>query len=188
LLNTGIAPCTADPADDQVGACRSIGVFFNGTDAAPDLQAWPNGRRLADDTVDMALRAVADGYGPILNSPLHLPNTTPNNIVGDGVDANNQPLLTTFPYIATPDQGYSHAHHGPGVLPLQALPHHGRPGNLTVAGPSSFTSARLTSSLSRLTSGIGHRFAWPARGALDSLRGAQPPDARLPRIALGKRS
>jgi hypothetical protein len=117
-LNTGIPPCTADPADDQVGQCRSIGVFFNGTDAKPDLQAWPNGRRLSDDVVDMALRAVADGYGPILNSLFGLPNNSPNNVVGDGVNANDQPFLTAFPYIATPNQGYSHEHHGPGHLPL----------------------------------------------------------------------
>ncbi len=117
-LNTGIAPCTADPADDQMGQCRSIGVFSNGTDAAPDLQAWPNGRRLADDVVDMELRAVADGYGPILNSLFHLPNNSPNNIVGDGVNANNQAFLPAFPYIATPNQGYSHTHHAAGVFPL----------------------------------------------------------------------
>ncbi len=117
-LNTGIAPCTADAADDTTGTCRSIGVFFNGTDAAPDLQAWPNGRRLSDDVVDMELRAVADGYGPILNSLFKLPDNTPNNIVGDGVDANDQPFLTTFPYIATPNQGYSHEHHAVGILPL----------------------------------------------------------------------
>ncbi len=117
-LNTGIAPCTADPADDQVGACRSIGVFFNGTDAAPDLQAWPNGRRLTDDVVDMALRAVADGYGPILHSLFGLPDNSPNNVVGDGVNANDQPFLATFPYIATPNQGYSHEHHARGIVPL----------------------------------------------------------------------
>jgi hypothetical protein len=117
-LNTRIAPCKADDPTDQTGACRSIGVFYNGTDAAPDLQAWPNGRRLGDDVVDMELRAVADGYGPILNSLFGLPNKSPNNIVGDGVNSNDHPFLSVFPYIATPNQGYSHTHHPPGMLPL----------------------------------------------------------------------
>jgi hypothetical protein len=117
-LNTGIAPCTADDPTDQKGACRSIGVFFNGTDAAPDLQAWPNGRRLGDDVVDMEIRAVAQGYGPILNSLFGLPNLSPNNIVGDGVDKNDQTFLSAFPYVALPSQGYSHTHHSPGMLPL----------------------------------------------------------------------
>ncbi|MGZ8501955.1 MAG: DUF4331 domain-containing protein [Candidatus Limnocylindrales bacterium] len=117
-LNTGIAPCTADDPTDQTGACRSIGVFFNGTDAAPDLQAWPNGRRLGDDVVDMEIRAVAQGYGPILNSLFGLPNLSPNNIVGDGVDANDHAFLSAFPYVALPNQGYSHTHHAPGMLPL----------------------------------------------------------------------
>ena len=117
-LNTGIAPCTADDATDQKGACRSIGVFFNGTDAAPDLQAWPNGRRLGDDVVDMEIRAVAQGYGPILNSLFGLPNLSPNNIVGDGVDANDHAFLSAFPYVALPNQGYSHSHHAVGKIPL----------------------------------------------------------------------
>ena len=117
-LNTGIAPCTADDPTDQTGACRSIGVFFNGTDAAPDLQAWPNGRRLGDDVVDMEIRAVAQGYGPILNSLFSLPNLSPNNIVGDGVDANDHAFLSAFPYVALPNQGYSHSHHAAGKLPL----------------------------------------------------------------------
>jgi len=117
-LNTGFAPCKTDDATDQTGACRSIGVFFNGKDAAPDLQAWPNGRRLGDDVVDMEIRAVIQGYGPILNSLFGLPNLSPNNIVGDGVDSNDHPFLGTFPYVAPPNQGYSHDHHSPGMLPL----------------------------------------------------------------------
>jgi hypothetical protein len=117
-LNTGIAPCTADDPTDQVGQCRSIGVFYNGTDSAADLQAWPNGRRLGDDVVDMEIRAVIQGYGPILNSLFGLPNLSPNNIVGDGVNSNDQPFLSVFPYLALPNQGYSHTHHGTGLIPL----------------------------------------------------------------------
>ena len=111
-LNTSIAPCTADARDDNVGSCRALGVFFNGTNAAPDLSAFPNGRRLEDDVTDIEIRAVIQGYGPILNSLFGLPNKSPNNVVGDGVDKNmDGPYLSTFPYIGLPNQGYSHAHH-----------------------------------------------------------------------------
>jgi hypothetical protein len=33
-------------------------------------------------------------------------NVAPNNQLGDGVDANDKPFLGTFPYLATPHQGY----------------------------------------------------------------------------------
>jgi hypothetical protein len=111
-LNTSIAPCTADARDDNVGSCRAIGVFFNGTDAAPDLSAFPNGRRLEDDVTDIEIRAIIQGYGPILHSLFGLPNLSPNNIVGDGVNRNpDGPFLSVFPYIGLPNQGYSHVHH-----------------------------------------------------------------------------
>jgi hypothetical protein len=71
-----------------------------------DLCGFPNGRRLADDIVDVDLRAFAQGYGPILASVLGLPNLSPNNTLGDGVDANDVALLPTFPYVGAPHQGY----------------------------------------------------------------------------------
>ena len=111
-LNTAIPPCKDDTATDNLGKCRAIGVFFNGTDAAADLAAFPNGRRLEDDVTDIEIRAVAQGYGPILNSLFSLPNLSPNNIVGDGVDKNaDMPLQSSFPYIGLPHGGYEHVHH-----------------------------------------------------------------------------
>ena len=71
-----------------------------------DLAGFPNGRRLTDDVVDIELRAFAQGYGAFLNSLLGLPNKSPNNLLGDGVDGNDKPFLTAFPYVATPHQGY----------------------------------------------------------------------------------
>jgi Domain of unknown function (DUF4331) len=114
-LNTGIAPCTADSATDDVGQCRRLGAFYN--DAA-DLQAWPNGRRLGDDVVDMELRAIADGYGAQLHALYGVPDLSPNDVIGDGVDANDHAFLSSFPYVAPPNEGYSHVEHGPGMLPL----------------------------------------------------------------------
>jgi hypothetical protein len=93
-LNTSIAPTAAVGAGNRLGAL------------AGDLAGFPNGRRLEDDVVDIELRAVAQGYGPILNSLLGLPNKSPNNQLGDGVDGNDRLFLTHFPYVATPHQGY----------------------------------------------------------------------------------
>jgi hypothetical protein len=88
---------------------------------AGDLAGFPNGRRLEDDVTDIELRAVADGYGSVVNSLLGslTPNNTPNNQVGDGVNENDMPFLGSFPYVATPHQGYDHTHHkvGSGTTP-----------------------------------------------------------------------
>ena len=93
-LNTGIAP-TAD-----VGEGDRLGVL-NG-----DLAGFPNGRRLEDDIVDIDLRAFAEGYGSFLHGLLGLPNRSPNNLLGDGVDANDRMFRADFPYVATPFSGY----------------------------------------------------------------------------------
>lgn len=55
---------------------------------------WPNGRRLGDDVVDIALTAVASGptYGSIF-------------LLGDNINANDQTYNYVFPYAATPNAG-----------------------------------------------------------------------------------
>ena len=66
-----------------------------------DIAGFPNGRRPVDDTVDIALRAVAGGtpFTPETNVP-------PNNMLGDGVSFNFEgPLLTRFPYLLPPNAG-----------------------------------------------------------------------------------
>jgi Domain of unknown function (DUF4331) len=94
-LNTAIAPTAA------VGSGSRLGVL------AGDLAGFPNGRRLEDDVVDIDVRAFADGYGPVLGGPpFNLPNLSPNNTLGDGVDANDKPFMSSFPYVAIPHQGY----------------------------------------------------------------------------------
>ena len=93
-LNTAVAPTAA------VGAGNRLGVL------EADLAGFPNGRRLEDDIVDIDLRAFAEGYGSFLNGLLGLPNKAPNNQLGDGVDVNDKPFLTQFPYVAAPHQGY----------------------------------------------------------------------------------
>ena len=61
-----------------------------------DLAGYPNGRRPADDVVDIDLQVVAG----ILHDPQ---NAVP---LGDGVDVNDTPFLTQFPYLATPESGF----------------------------------------------------------------------------------
>ncbi len=55
---------------------------------------WPNGRRLGDDVVDIALTAIASGpgYGTV-------------TVVGDNVSANDQLYNQVFPYSGTPHAG-----------------------------------------------------------------------------------
>ena len=66
----------------------------------------PERTPLVDDVIDIDLRVFAQGYGPFLNAAFGLPNLTPNNQLGDGVDANDVSFSNTFPYVASPHQGY----------------------------------------------------------------------------------
>jgi hypothetical protein len=65
-----------------------------------DVAGFPNGRRLGDDVVDIALRAVA-GATPLTPSF----NTGINAQLGDGVSGNDVPYLTRFPYLGLPHPG-----------------------------------------------------------------------------------
>ena len=78
-LNTAIKP-TAEP--------NRLGVLGN------DLQGFPNGRRLADDVVDIGLQALE---GAATNGIVEALAT------GDGVHANDKPFSTEFPYVALPN-------------------------------------------------------------------------------------
>jgi hypothetical protein len=60
-----------------------------------DLAGFPNGRRLADDVVDIELRVAAGVLVPGFN-------IKPNRQLGDGVDHNDKPFLPYFPYVALP--------------------------------------------------------------------------------------
>jgi Domain of unknown function (DUF4331) len=93
-LNTGVAPT---PADKQ----SRMGLL--GGDAA----GFPNGRRLGDDVVDIALRAVAGVLNPKFAK-------FPNNRLGDGVNSNDVPYRTEFPYLADSPSGRDRRHIDPG--------------------------------------------------------------------------
>jgi len=78
-LNMGVAP-SAQP--------NRLGVL------AKDLAGFPNGRRLTDDVVDIALQAVegAAQSGTLVQALA----------AGDGVDANDVTFGSSFPYVALP--------------------------------------------------------------------------------------
>ena len=60
---------------------------------AGDNQGFPNGRRLADDVTDIELRVIAGALVPAEQGGKQIP-------LGDGVDQNEKPFRTTFPYVA----------------------------------------------------------------------------------------
>jgi hypothetical protein len=70
---------------------------------AGDNAGWPfGGRRIGDDVVDIGFRALAGVLVPGFN-------VFPNNALGDGVNSNDIPYLTRFPFHAPPHAGFSHS-------------------------------------------------------------------------------
>ena len=65
-----------------------------------DLAGFPNGRRVGDDVLDIVLQAAA-GATPLTPAFLR----SPNNMLGDGVERNDVPYLTFFPYLGYPSRG-----------------------------------------------------------------------------------
>jgi hypothetical protein len=80
-LNMSISPASSP---------SRLGVFGG------DTAGWPNGRRLEDDVIDIAVRAVA---GKLKGNPVA-------DALGDGVDANDVPHMSFFPYEADPFSGF----------------------------------------------------------------------------------
>jgi len=77
-----------------------------------DPAGFPNGRRVGDDVVDIALKAVTGGVLQALGAldpDLCTPGFAPLDLT-DGVDGNDVPYLSVFPYLGTPHQGYDHLH------------------------------------------------------------------------------
>jgi Domain of unknown function (DUF4331) len=81
---------------------------------AGDLQGFPNGRRLTDDAVDIALQAVegAAQSGKLVDALS----------AGDKVDANDNRFGAAFPYLALPNQGAVNGDRGIGSSGAQADP------------------------------------------------------------------
>ncbi|HEX6684366.1 MAG TPA: DUF4331 domain-containing protein [Candidatus Limnocylindrales bacterium] len=81
---------------------------------AGDLQGFPNGRRLSDDAVDIAIQAVegAAQAGKLVDALA----------AGDKVDANDNAFNNTFPYVALPNstRGVPSGNPAPGATPSTA--------------------------------------------------------------------
>ncbi len=93
-LNTGVAPTLP-------GLASRLGLLGG------DPAGFPNGRRLFDDVTDIVLRTVAGG---VLNPTF---NKFPNNVIGDGVNVNDAPYRTTFPYLSDAPSGRDRRHIDP---------------------------------------------------------------------------
>jgi hypothetical protein len=81
-----------------------------------DMAGFPNGRRVTDDVVDIALRAVAGeicAFHPCTAGGNTFTGTTVP-LLGDGVNTNDVPTQETFPYVAFAQSGYSRIHRNVG--------------------------------------------------------------------------
>ena len=84
-LNLGVPPATTE---------NRFGVL------AGDVAGFPNGRRLADDITDIELRVIAGALLPADQGGKQIP-------LGDGVDRNDKPFRSSFPYVALPTDGFT---------------------------------------------------------------------------------
>jgi len=75
-----------------------------------DAAGFPNGRRLADDVVDIEEKAVGGALAPLFGLPAPTANAA---LLGDGVDTNDLSFLPSFPYVATPLSGFDVKHPRP---------------------------------------------------------------------------
>lgn len=97
-LNTGVAPTPE-------ANIKRMGLL------AGDPAGFPNGRRLQDDAVDAALRLVVGG---VLAAPFAGYNANVGGRLGDGVNVNDLPYLSSFPYLGHAPSGRTRRHVDPG--------------------------------------------------------------------------
>jgi Domain of unknown function (DUF4331) len=99
LTQIGSKPAAADTLKLNLGVQPASNPNRFGA-LAGDVAGFPNGRRLADDVTDIELRVIAGALLPADQGGKHIP-------LGDGVDRNDKPFRTTFPYVALPTDGFS---------------------------------------------------------------------------------
>jgi len=97
LTQIGSKPAAADTLKLNLGVPPAASPNRFGV-LAGDVAGFPNGRRLADDVTDIELRVIA---GALLK-PEEGGKQVP---LGDGVDQNDRPFRTAFPYVAPPTDG-----------------------------------------------------------------------------------
>ena len=98
-LNMAIPPTTA--------GASNLGLIGN------DPAGWPNGRRVFDDVVTVALRAVAGATLPLVDKSF-TPDAAATQVT-DGLTTGSTDLtarstetyLSSFPYLGTPHSGFA---------------------------------------------------------------------------------
>ena len=110
LTQIGDKPAAADTLKLNLGVPPSatpnrFGVLAN------DLAGFPNGRRLTDDVTDIELRVIAGALLKPAQGGKQIP-------LGDGVDQNDKPFRSSFPYVALPGDGFT------GLPPKRIEPGH----------------------------------------------------------------
>jgi hypothetical protein len=93
-LNMAIAPTGAGGAGTS-----NLGLLGN------DLAGYPNGRRVTDDVVSIALKAVAGATIPLVDHS-YTPDAAVSLVTQD-VTSNSAAYQPTFPYLADPWPGFS---------------------------------------------------------------------------------
>ncbi len=124
-LNMAVPPTARDDADFSSNGLTTAAVLgltdprFNGStmiENIPNMDGFPNGRRLEDDVTRIELQAVAgvvlaavglwyddfDGMNPVSAHLLNVLSFT------TGVEKNDRDFLPTFPYVAPPHRGYDY--------------------------------------------------------------------------------
>ena len=91
-------PLAGEPGFHRLG-------FIGGDTTGGVSSGWPNGRRLGDDVVDVALTAIASG-----------PSYSTITVVGDNAPQNDVDYHTVFPYAATPHSGTFNRKDPPKIL------------------------------------------------------------------------
>lgn len=102
-INTTISGTLCSPTPSRLGVLGG------------DACGFPNGRRLADDVVEIELLAVAGAVYEVLDDrdASFTFNSALVNILTDGVDSNDQPFRSVFPYVAPAQSGQEHLHQNP---------------------------------------------------------------------------
>jgi len=97
LTQIGSHPAPADTLKLNLGVPPSASPSRFGV-LANDLAGFPNGRRLTDDVTDIELRVIAGALLKPSEGGKQIP-------LGDGVDQNDHPFRSSFPYVALPTDG-----------------------------------------------------------------------------------
>ena len=121
---SGIAPAPLTPGNPAADLLR-LNTSVKATAAssrkrlgllAGDAAGFPNGRRVSDDVVDIALRAVAGALCTSCTSSGLPFNSATVPALGDGVNVNDIPTQEVFPYVAFAHSGRDRRHVDPGEV------------------------------------------------------------------------